>query len=530
MNWKDRATQVSPLLGFAESGAWGGEGGVLEQIFSAIPHRGRFGVEFGQRSIGSGTIASLLAARSWGALYMDREATVAHEVKPVGGDRTLVLARETVAPSNINALFQKYSVPGDLDCLVIDIDGLDYWVWDALAPRYAPSLVVIEFNAHVGFGVEASIRADGDWVYASTKDYGASFAALMALATRKGYRLIHVHGPWNLYFLKNDLALPDGLCIKAELTEDDLALLTQTVQFYDALCGVGKRPSWFASAPPDVSRAPWQILAPAAKTRRVDIGGIAVEVLADMRDGDWYQQRKTFEERASLLYAFIRDEGFRNFVDVGANYGFISMLARRAAPGLAMIAVEADPRLARMITTNFALNDLEPPEVINAVVGDRSAPSTAFSLNPASTLDNRVCVEKWQQIRLPMRTLGDILTDRELTGKTFIKIDTQGFELKILRGLEDYLSSARDWAIKMEFAPDWLRSQGTDPESLLDHLQLRYQFAEYPERIAYGTPGMDALFATPIGPRQHRPFLDYAMSLNKNGLGWVDLVVRPRPG
>ena len=528
MNWKDRAAQVSPLLAFAEVGTWGGESGVLDKIFSVVPHRARFGVEFGQRSIDSGTIAALIAEHGWGALYMDSKAVVAREVRPVAEGGTIVLALESITPSNINHLFQKYAVPDDLDCLVIDIDGIDYWVWEALAPRYTPSLVVIEFNAHVGYGIEASIHLDPAWTYASNRDYGASFAALVALASRKGYRLIHVHGPWNLYFLKNDLALPAELCIKSDLNADDFSLLTETVPFYETLCGPGKRPSWFAAAPPDVSRAPWQILAPAAKTRRVHVNELCIEVLADMQDGNWYQQRKTFEEQASLLYRFIRDEGFRTFVDVGANYGFISILARKASPEMKLVAIEADPRLARMIKSNFALNGLEPPEVVNAIVGDRASPSSPFSLNPTSTLDNRVRVEQWSQIRVPMHTLGEIISGPALIGKTFFKIDTQGFELQILRGMESYLSRTKDWVIKMEFAPDWLRSQGTDPHALMDHLQLRYEFAEFPERIPYGTPGIDALFTAPIRLDQHQAFLDYVVSLNKAGLGWVDLIVRPR--
>lgn len=515
------------MLGYAPADGSGGETGVLETIFSALPTRAGFGVEFGQRSIGSGTLADLIARRGWGALYLDREA-VSQETRAAANGTTITLARESVSPATINELFAKYEVPKDLDCVVIDIDGLDYWVWEALAPEYAPSLVVIEFNAHVGFDVQATIEADENWTYRRTKDYGASFAALCALAARKGYRLIHAHGPWNLYFIPADVSFPAELTVKAPLEEGDLAVLTDTEVFYDTFRRVGERPTWFGTAPPDVSVAPWEILAPIEETQRVDLEGLPIEVLADKLDVTWYQQRKTFEEKASLLYRFICDEGFSTFVDIGANVGLISILARRACPSLGIVAVEPDPRLARLIRGNFGLHGLGDARVINAIAGRDNIPGVDFSLNPRSTLDNRVRVDDWPHIRVPMVRMDAVLAGLGEAGKTFVKIDTQGYELQVLRGMERWLMDALDWVIKMEFAPSWLRSQGTDPEALLDHLQRRYEFVEYAGRIPFGTPGLNSLFGAPIAPGQHPSFLAYVESLDRNGLGWVDLLVRPR--
>src|SRR3546814_5528247 len=103
-----------------------------------------------------------------------------------------------------------------------------------------------------------------------------------------------------------------------------------------------------------------------------------------------------------------------------------------------------------------------------------------------------------------MLTIDEVMSHRQATGKTFFKIDTQGFELQVLRGMEACLSSNVDWVLKMEFAPDWLSSQGTEPLDVLDYLQHRYQFAEFQERIPFGTPNLDALFANPVQAERHR--------------------------
>ena len=527
MNWQARATSVSPLMGLAQPGGWGGEAQILEKIFSTVPHRAGYAVEFGQRSMGSGTVAELVARHGWGALYMD-EAVTKPQTKPSGQNETITLASERVLPSNITQLFDKYAVPHDLDCLVIDIDGLDYWVWQALDSRYEPSLVVVEFNAHLGMAIEASITQDESWSYKCSKDYGASFAALCSLAARKGYRLIHVHGPWNLYFLKEGIPFPAELSVSQPLSESEYATLTDTLSFYDVLCGKGKRPSWFTAPSPDVTRAPWQIIAQQTATKLVDLEGITLEVLSDKHDGNWYLQRKTFEEKQSLLYHFIRDEGFTNFIDIGANYGFISIVARQAIAGLNIMAVEADPRLAPLITANFRRNGLVPPTVLNAIASKEQNINSRFSLNPASTLDNRVAMPGWGQVCVPTITIDALLQREDLSGRTFFKVDTQGFELNVLAGMEGYLARRTDWVLKMEFAPNWLCSQGTDPLALLDYLQSRYEFAEFAERIPFGTPGMDALFIHAVDSNSHGEFLEHVVSLNKGGLGWVDLIVRPR--
>lgn len=260
----------------------------------------------------------------------------------------------------------------------------------------------------------------------------------------------------------------------------------------------------------------------------VQIGDIALQVLADTKDRDWYQQRKAFEEHVSLLYRLIGEEGFESFVDIGANVGFISVLARRSAPGVRVVAVEADPRLVPLIRENLAANGVPDATVVHARLGEADGGDATFSLNPSSTLDNRVDIQQWEKVEVPSRSMDSLLQEHGVTGRTFFKVDTQGYEQRVLLGLADRLASSSDWMLKMEFAPNWLVSQGTEPEELLAYLLERYEVAEYAERIPYGTDSLDALFAFPLTPDRIADFVGYVRSLNKHGLGWVDLIVRPR--
>lgn len=264
-------------------------------------------------------------------------------------------------------------------------------------------------------------------------------------------------------------------------------------------------------------------------TREIAIDELRLRVLTATRnDADLYRRRVVYEEKRSLLYPLIRAHGFRHFVDVGANYGFISLLMRRTAPAMHLVAIEPDPRLAVLIEENFRINRLRPPDVVNAVVGAESRDEVAFALNPYSSPDNRVTMPNWEKRTLPMRTLESIVAERGVDGPCFYKIDTQGYELHVLRGIEGRLGMRTDWLVKLEFAPQWLRSQGTDPLELLRYLAGRYEVVELPGRLPYKTRTLDALFADPLVDGELASFARYVVTLDRDERGWVDLLVRAR--
>ena len=247
----------------------------------------------------------------------------------------------------------------------------------------------------------------------------------------------------------------------------------------------------------------------------------------DPRDLPWYRQRPAYEETSSLLYPLIRQAGFERMLDIGANYGLVGMLAARQ--GLQVLCVEADPRLIPAIERHFADNGLSCVALVNAIAGAAADAGTTFSLNPTSTLDNRVDMPQWEKLPVPTMAMATLIAQHGFDrGPLFIKIDTQGFEERVIAGLMPYLERRGDWAIKMEFAPAWLVSQRTDPLALLHALIERFEVVEFPERITWGTPSFDALFSRSIPAAEAEAFVAYVRNLNSADRGWVDLLVRPR--
>jgi hypothetical protein len=93
-----------------------------------------------------------------------------------------------------------------VDVLSIDIDGHDYWVWEAISVT-RPRLVIAEYNAHVPYPIVLAqpLSEQGPWQ--GTDYFGASLGALEQLATARGYRLVHTDlAGVNAFFVPIDLA------------------------------------------------------------------------------------------------------------------------------------------------------------------------------------------------------------------------------------------------------------------------------------------------------------------------------------
>ena len=112
-----------------------------------------------------------------------------------------------VTRENINGLIEDAGIKGEIDLLSIDIDGNDYWIWDALEV-IDPRVVIIE--THNEFGMNnIVVPYDPDYFFPGKHPvyHGASPVAMTKMANRKGYRLVGANElGFNFIFIKNGVA------------------------------------------------------------------------------------------------------------------------------------------------------------------------------------------------------------------------------------------------------------------------------------------------------------------------------------
>jgi FkbM family methyltransferase len=150
-------------------------------------------------------------------------------------------------------------------------------------------------------------------------------------------------------------------------------------------------------------------------------------------------------------------------IDVGANVGDTIARVRRLG-AWPVLGIEGDPRFCRWLRENVRRDPATT--LVEAFLGDRS--SSAELRLEHSSHTSRLLRSPGAQVSLT--TLDDVLDDHPaFRTSALIKTDTDGFELRVLRGGTRYLREARP-VVFMEVCPYTLAEHG---ERLSDWLAER---------------------------------------------------------
>ncbi|HEV2211104.1 MAG TPA: FkbM family methyltransferase [Verrucomicrobiae bacterium] len=194
-----------------------------------------------------------------------------------------------------------------------------------------------------------------------------------------------------------------------------------------------------------------------------------------------YQQRFQTQEyerlTAGLLSRVLRRH--RLFVDVGAHCGFYTLLAATQDPQLEIIALEPVPENSAVLRRNLKYAGVSNAQLLEVAAGDANGRAT-FCVSVAS--DNcgfapHPAAPTLRQIEVPTTRLDTLLAEHAPC-PTLIKIDVEGAELAVLRGLEGALTRYPDLTLIVEFNPKLLKVAGLAPDELLTELD-RLGFAMF---------------------------------------------------
>lgn len=195
---------------FKVSSQWG-EDGIIQYLLNHIPIENKIFVEFGVENYTEANTRFLLQNNHWSGLVLDGSEEHISFIKndPIYWKHNLKSECAFITSENINQLITKNGIKGDIGILSVDIDGNDYWVWEAIN-CIAPRIVICEYNSHFGNLHKISVPYDPSFVrnnkHFSNIYYGASISALDFLAKKKGYSLIGSNMAGNnIFFVRDDL-------------------------------------------------------------------------------------------------------------------------------------------------------------------------------------------------------------------------------------------------------------------------------------------------------------------------------------
>ena len=199
-----------------------GEDGIVEWLVAHVDVPNDRFVEFGVETFKEANCRFLLQNRNWKGLVLDGSESnmAALRAQSFYWMHDLTERAAFVTAENINGLIAEAGFDGPLGILSVDIDGNDYWVWQAIT-CVNPAIVICEANPVLGDLHPVTVPYDPSFwrfdAHHSGLYFGASIAALRHLATEKGYRFVGTSSTGiNAFFVRDDLA-PPVLALLAEV-------------------------------------------------------------------------------------------------------------------------------------------------------------------------------------------------------------------------------------------------------------------------------------------------------------------------
>jgi hypothetical protein len=182
------------------------EDGITLALLKEVGISSRRFVEIGS-GLSGGNSAVLVREWGWTGLMVDGGGST--RMEQVGRRFPGVTAVNAwVTRDNINSLIASHGLTGEVDLFSLDLDGVDYWIWEAMC-ACSPRVVVLEYNSM--FGPDRAVTVPYDAAFDRSRHhamyFGASLAAWARLGTRKGYRLVAVEPAGiNAFFVRHELA------------------------------------------------------------------------------------------------------------------------------------------------------------------------------------------------------------------------------------------------------------------------------------------------------------------------------------
>jgi FkbM family methyltransferase len=174
-------------------------------------------------------------------------------------------------------------------------------------------------------------------------------------------------------------------------------------------------------------------------------------------------------------------------VDVGSNLGLYTvLLSQRVGPAGRVLAFEPDPDLFALLQRNCVLNDCHNVAAHNLALGSRRDRLLLHKMIVNSG-DNHLGEGGSKLFRRTVETavvsLDEFAPDLQ---PDFVKIDVQGWELPVLRGMARLLKQHPPAGIYLEFWPEGFRRAGyvaDDVVTFLDSLGFHLHRADTLEAL-----------------------------------------------
>ena len=159
------------------------------------------------------------------------------------------------------------------------------------------------------------------------------------------------------------------------------------------------------------------------------------------------------------------------FIDIGANYGVHSMLAARCVGAAGRIyCFEPNPATFDVLKAHIVMNAVRNAHLFQMGLSDAAGQMTLSGQDHVGMFTLRAVQGNANAFQVPIHIGDDLLKDCPDSGKILVKIDTEGFEHHVLKGLRQFRKRLNA-AYSVEITDDWLRQTGSSAQELFDDMR-----------------------------------------------------------
>jgi len=187
-----------------------GEDGIIQYLTRSIPEISRTFIEFGVEDFSESNCRFLMLKDNWSGYVIDgsHDHIRAIQAKDYYWKHDLTAVEAFIDKDNINGLLENSRFGTEPGILSVDIDGVDFFVLDALSD-WRPSIVIVEYNGLFGFKDPVSVPYSPAFsrfeAHYSGLYWGASLTAFHELLRDRGYALVGTNRVGsNAFFVRRD--------------------------------------------------------------------------------------------------------------------------------------------------------------------------------------------------------------------------------------------------------------------------------------------------------------------------------------
>ena len=168
------------------------------------------------------------------------------------------------------------------------------------------------------------------------------------------------------------------------------------------------------------------------------------------------------------------------FLDIGANCGLYTTIVAASCPHTRVIAVEAEPDVARLLRNTIEENqtsitrNLATVEVVEIALSDQEG-ETTFIRSWDNGLGSVHGVEACPRDSITVSTQrGDqLLVELEIETVDFMKIDVEGAEMLVLRGFRESLQEGKIQQLQIELNKKLDQHKAATSEDVINFLRAQ---------------------------------------------------------